>query len=118
MIQQSQSTQSYKFSISLQYPKKDVGDGVHFLHENKHQSFYKLALPILIEVPKYVQSTQNRILVIFLQYVNNRNVLQILFCSIVMQKLRYFLNVQSSLLLLVWFYIPGQKCLECLIFEA
>ena len=43
-IKHSQSTQSNKFAISLQYLKKEVRNGVHFLHAEKYQSFYKLAL--------------------------------------------------------------------------
>ena len=39
MIKHSQSTQINKFAISLQYLKKEVRDGVHFLHLDKHQSF-------------------------------------------------------------------------------
>ena len=35
MIKDSQSTQSNKFAISLQYLKKEVRNGVHFLHEDK-----------------------------------------------------------------------------------
>ena len=46
MIKHSQSTQSNKFAISLQYLKKEVRNGVHFLHADKHQSFYKLALSV------------------------------------------------------------------------
>ena len=69
IIKHSQITQSNKFAISLQYLKKEVRDGVHFLHANKHQSFYKLALSFLMEVARHVQSTQNRKLVIFLQYI-------------------------------------------------
>ena len=38
----SQSTQINKFAISLQYLKKEGGNGVHFLHGDKHQNFYKL----------------------------------------------------------------------------
>ena len=44
MIKHSQSTQINKSAISLQYLKKEVSEGVHFLHLDKHQSFYKLAL--------------------------------------------------------------------------
>ena len=69
MIKHSESTQSNKFAIPLQYVKKEVRDGVHFLHANKHQSFYKLVLFILMEVARYVQSTQDRKLVIFLKYL-------------------------------------------------
>ena len=39
--------------VSLQYVKKEVRDGVHFLHAHKHQSFYKLALSFLTEVVTY-----------------------------------------------------------------
>ena len=65
MIKYSQSTQSNKFAISLQYLKKEVRKGVHFLHADE-QSFYKLGLLFLMEVARYVESTQNRKLVIFL----------------------------------------------------
>ena len=46
-IKHFQITQSSKFAISLQYLKKEVVDGVHFLHAGKHRSFYKLALLFL-----------------------------------------------------------------------
>ena len=42
MIKHSQCTQSNKFAISLQYLKKEVRNGVHLLHADKHQNFYKL----------------------------------------------------------------------------
>ena len=57
MIKHSQSTQSKKYAIPLQYLKKEVRNGVHFLHAEKHQSFYKLALLFLMEVARPVQST-------------------------------------------------------------
>ena len=85
MIKYSQSTQSNKFAISLQYLKKEVRNGVHFLHADKHQSFYKLALSFLMEVARHVQSTQNRKLVIFLQYVKKK-VVKLHLCSTLMQK--------------------------------
>ena len=66
IVRHSQSTQSNKFAIPSQYLKKEVRDGVHFLHANKHQSFYKLALSFLMEVAN-AHSTQNRKLVMFLQ---------------------------------------------------
>ena len=62
------NTQSNKFAISLQYLKKEVRDGVHFLDTNK-QSFYKLTLSLLTEVARLVQNTQNKKLLIFLQYL-------------------------------------------------
>ena len=36
MIKHSQRTQISKFAISLHYLKKEVKDGVHFLHLDKH----------------------------------------------------------------------------------
>ena len=66
------------------------------MHADEHQSFYKLGLLFLMEVARYVQSTQNRKLVIFLQ-----RVLQLLLCSIVMQNIQIFCGVQPYLLLLV-----------------
>ena len=62
-----QHIQSNKFAISLQYLKKEVRNGVHFLHADKHQSFYKLGLLFLMEVASYVQCTQKRKLVIVSQ---------------------------------------------------
>ena len=52
MIKYSQSTQSNKFAISLQYLKKEVRKEVHFLYADEHQSFYKLRLLFLMEVTK------------------------------------------------------------------
>ena len=43
MIKHFESTQSDKFAISLQQLKKEVRDGVHFLHPDKNESFNKLA---------------------------------------------------------------------------
>ena len=39
MTKHSENTQSNAFLIYLQYLKKEVRDGVYFLHEDKHQSF-------------------------------------------------------------------------------
>ena len=97
MIKYAQSTQSNKFTVSLQYLKKEVRNGVHFLHVDKHQSFYKLALLLLIEVARYMQNTQNGKLVIFLQYIKKK-VPQLLLCYIVMQNI---LNFMGGLVMLV-----------------
>ena len=86
MVKHSQSTQSNKFAISSQYLKKEVRDGAHFLHADKHQSFYKLALSFLMEVARHVQSTQNRKLVMFLRYIKKK-VLQLFLCSVVIQNI-------------------------------
>ena len=42
MIKHSQIFQYNNFAISLQYLKKEVKNGVHFLHADKNQNFYKL----------------------------------------------------------------------------
>ena len=34
--------------------QKEVSDGVHFLHADKHQCFYKLALSFLMEIDRHV----------------------------------------------------------------
>ena len=69
--------------------KKEDRDEVNFLHADKPQSFYKLALPFLMEVVRQVQSAQNKKLIIFLQYIK-RKVLQLLLCSILMQNIQIF----------------------------
>ena len=69
LIQHCQSSQSNKYGISWQYLKKEVMNGVHFLHADKHQSSYNLALSFLMEVARHVQSIQNRKSVMFLQYI-------------------------------------------------
>ena len=79
---------------------------VHFLHADKHQNFYKLGLLFLMEVARYVQSTQNRKLVILLQYVKKR---VLLLCSLWCKTFRYFTGVQSCLLLLVSLFIQIVK---------
>ena len=70
-------------------PTSYFKDGVHFLHADKHQSFYKLTLSFLIGVARHVQSTQNRKFVIFLQYLKKK-ALQLLLYSIVMQNIQVF----------------------------
>ena len=60
-----------------------------FLHGNKRQSFYKLALSLLKEATRHVQITQNRKLVTFLQYIKKK-LLQLLLCSTVMQNIQKF----------------------------
>ena len=92
---------SSKFTISLQYLKKEVKNGVYFLHVDKHQNFCKLALSSLTEVARHVQGTQNRKLVIFFQCIEKK-VSQLLLCSIVMQTVQNFTEVQSFSLLLVF----------------
>ena len=61
IVKYSQSSQNSKFSVSLQYLKKEVWDEVDFLYEDKHQGllqvgfntlgikvFYKVILSLLM----------------------------------------------------------------------
>ena len=89
MIKYSQNTRRNKFAISLQYLKKEVRNRVHFLHADKHQSFYKFTLSFSAEVARHIQSIQNRKLVMFLQY-REKKVSQLLLCSIMMQNIQIF----------------------------
>ena len=89
MIKYSQNTRRNKFTISLQYLKKEVRNRVHFLHADKHQSFYKFTLSFSAEVARHIQSIQNRKLVMFLQY-REKKVSQLLLCSIMMQNIQIF----------------------------
>ena len=70
--------------MSLQLLKKEVRNGVDFLHADKHQSFlqvdyntlsikvfYKLILSLLIDIIKHSQSTQSNKLTIALKYLRN-----------------------------------------------
>ena len=66
MIKHSQSTQSNKLAISLQYLKKEVRDGV------KDQNFHKLDYRFWIKVARHVQSTQKSKFVKFLQYIKKK----------------------------------------------
>ena len=107
MIKHSQSTESNKFTISLQYLKKEVRDRVHFLHADKQQSFYKLALSFLMEVARHVQSTQKRKLVIFLQYIK-KNESQLSLYSIVMQNIQIFYG-GSVIIVVTYFWVAVVK---------
>ena len=42
VVKHSQTFQNSKFTMSLQYLKREVRDEVDFLHVDKHQSSYKL----------------------------------------------------------------------------
>ena len=65
VIKRSKSTQSNNFAKPLQYLKKEVGDGHHFLYANKHQRLYKSALLFLMEVKDMSKVTKIGICNIF-----------------------------------------------------
>ena len=74
----------YLYNIS----KKKLGmESIFCMQISWH--LYKLALSVLIEVARHVQSTQNRKLVIFLQYIKKK-VSQLHMISIVMQNIQIF----------------------------
>ena len=80
-------------------------DGVNFLHTGKHQSFYKLALSFLMEVPRHVQSIQTRKLVMCSQYIKKK-VLQLLLCSTVMQNIQIFYG-SPVVVVCCYFFLGG-----------
>ena len=55
----AQIIQNKKFAISLQYLKKEVNDGVDFLHAGKHENLLQIDTMILMEMFKHFQSFQN-----------------------------------------------------------
>ena len=63
---------SLMISISLQYLKKEVRDGAHFLHVDKHQSFLQVDFNILeikvsykmMGIIRHSQSTQSNMFAI------------------------------------------------------
>ena len=72
IVKYSQSSQNSKFTMSLQYIKKEVGDEVDFLHVDKYQcslqvdfntfgikDAYKVILSLLLGMIKHSQSTQS-----------------------------------------------------------
>ena len=81
----------------MQYLQKKVRGGVHFLHADEHQSFHKFVLSFLIEGARHVQSTQNRKLLIFLQYLEKKkNIYQVYFLHV--DKHESFLQVDTNIL--------------------
>ena len=73
------------------------------MHADKHQCFCKLALSFLMEVARHIESTQNRKLVIFLQY-DKKKVPQVLLYSLMMLSIQIldggsFMFVVTCLLL-------------------
>ena len=104
MVKDSQSYQNSKFTMSLQYLKKEVRDEVDFLHVDKHQSFllvdfntlgikdaYKGILSLLLGMIKYSQSTQsNRFANIFKISQKRRYEESSFFCMLLMEVARFY----------------------------
>ena len=62
-------TQNNKFSISLQYRKKEVSDEIGLKHVGKHESLLQIYTMTLIGIVKHSQSFQNSKVTISLQYI-------------------------------------------------
>ena len=114
MARHAPITQSNKFSISLQYLKKEVSNQVNFLHAHKHQSFLlvdfslsgikvtcKVILALMMDMIKSTQSTK---FVIFLQYLKKevRNGVHFLYADEHQTKL-----LQIGIIV---FGVSGQAC--------
>ena len=91
MIKHFQSTQSNKFARSLQYLKKEVRDGVHFLHADEHQSFYSFQVFKFTSFYKF-QTCPNHpkqdVGNVFA--ISSEKLSQLLLCSIVIQNIQIF----------------------------
>ena len=81
------------------------------MHADKHQNFYKLTLLFLMEVARHVQSTQNRKLVNFLQYITKK-VSQLHLCSIVMQNIQILYGVPVMFVVTcLWVIVVENGCI-------
>ena len=69
MIKHSQSTQSIKFAIPLQYLKKEVRNGVHYLHADKHSKVLQVGTIVFDgsgqTCPKYPKQEVDNIFAIY-----------------------------------------------------
>ena len=65
----AQITRNNKFTISLQYLKKEASDEVDFLHADKHESFLQIDTMIFEGMVKDSQSSQNCKFAMSLQYL-------------------------------------------------
>ena len=104
IVKHSQSSQNSKFTMSLQYFKKEIRDKVDFLHVDKHQSFLrfdfktlgindanKLILSLLLDMIKHSQSTQsNRFANIFKISQKRRYEESSFFCMLLMEVARFY----------------------------
>ena len=59
MIKHSQNAKSNKSATYLQYIRKEVRDGIHFLHGDKYQRFLNVCIIALMEVASHALSAQS-----------------------------------------------------------
>ena len=69
MARNAHIIQNNKFAISLQHIKKQVSDGVDFLHADKHERLLQIDSITLMQMVKYSQSSQNSMFAVSLQYL-------------------------------------------------
>ena len=97
MVKHSQSSQDSKFAMTIYNISKKVRNGVHFEHSDKHQSFYKLALLLLMEVAR--QKYHNCYAIV---------------CNCVVMRwktFRYFASGRSCLLMFsFWVVVVKNRC--------
>ena len=141
MVKHSQSSQNSKFAMSLQYLKKEVKDGVDFLHADKHQSFLKfistlwaskfptrLILSLLMGMIKHSEITQSNKFAISLQYLkkevrngchfwhaDKRQSFYKLVLSFLMEVARHVQNTQNRKLVIFLQYIK-KNCRNSFVF--
>ena len=73
------------------------------------QSFYNLGLLFLMKVARYVQSTQNRKLVIYFE-----RVLQLLLCSTMMENIQIFCGGPAMFIVIYLFPCTARVEISCL----
>ena len=59
MTRYVQFVQNNKFAISLQYPKKEMGDEVDFLHVHRQKNLLQIGAMIFMGIVKHSQRSQN-----------------------------------------------------------
>ena len=85
----AQITQNKKFAISLPYLKKEVNDGVDFLHAGKHENLLQIDTMILMEMFKHFQGFQNSKFTMSVQYLKKEIRNEVDFCKQINIKVTY-----------------------------
>ena len=70
------------------------------MHADKHESFHKIAFFFFMKVARHVQSTQDRKLVIFLQYLKKKSLMKFGFLH--SDRDESFLQVNTGHFICVW----------------
>ena len=94
-------TQNKKFTVSLQYLKKEVGDEVDFLHSDEHESLLQIDTIIIMGMVKHSQSFQNSKFAMSLQYLKKKLEIKLIFCMQINIKVFYKLISKLNLVIKV-----------------